>query len=416
MEDTIPFGYAKSYIFKQALSKLTPHTLHYQHDRSAYSDLRNGRIYLPFIEPLDLGDLKVLLEHEEGHFKITKDEAIIPTGINLNKARKVLNVLEDILVNESISRSRLERVFKKLGGESLQVTLWNQYRKDEKEKVVKRLKGKLFKNLDTKEIIDTIEETVKSRKKYDRVSKFVSYDYSMFDRFYKIFKEEMPNDLPGNGPGRYDILHYLPDPELVKKFKKIFQNLKVNVEEIANKEQFYGKRINRKYVEDVVCIKPFIQRVTSQAFLRPKVLLLLDCSGSMHGKPEIKAKSFITACLETLDCKVIGHNQYYHIITDNKEEVIKLPMTGDENFNKLKPEDYNCDVFVTVTDLNIDSAEAKGLLEFGKHIKAKYRYLLICSSEYYSSYPILNEVFRRYFVGDSKQYIEFAKKLANNLV
>jgi len=417
MEDIVPFSYAKSYIFKQALSKATPRRLYYQHDRAAYSDLYSNKIYLPFIEPLDLGDLKVLLKHEEGHFSITKDEAVIPIGsVNLSKAKKVLNVLEDILVNESISRNRLERVFKKLSGESMQVTLWNQYSRDEKEKVVNKLKGKLFKDIDTQKIIETIEKTVEIRKKYDRVSKFVSHDFNAFKEFYDVFAEEMPKDVPGNGPAKYTESFRMPNPELVKKFRKIFQNLKINVEEITNKEQFYGKRINRKYLEDAMCIKPFLQRVTSHSLLRPKVLVLLDCSGSMQGKPEIKAKSFITACLDSLDCKIIGHNQYYHVVTGNTEEVNKLPMTGDEHFNTLKPEDYSCDVFVTVTDMNIDESEAQGLLEFGKHVKAKYKYLLVCSHEYYTRYQSLNEIFKRYFVGDSNHYIEFAKKLANKLV
>ena len=416
VKDTIPFGYAKSYIYKQALNRLSPYFVHYQHERAAYSDLMSNIIYLPFIEPLDFGDLKVLLEHEEGHFKITKEDAKVPVSLDITKARKVLNILEDMLVNESIPRNRLERVFKKLGGESLQITLWSQYSKDEKERVVNRLKGKLFKDLDTKEIIKTIETTIKDRKSFDGVNRYVNTHFEKFKKFYNIFKSDLPRDIPGNGPAEYNSGYYLPDVGLTNKFRKIFQNLKVDVEYIGNKEQFYGKRINRKYLESLVCLKPFLQRVSSHIFSRPKVLLLLDCSGSMIGQPEIKAKSFIAACLDTLDATLIGHNQYYHVVTKNKTEASKLPMTGDECFDKLKPEDYSSDVFVVISDLDISRGEARGLLRFGKHVKAKYKYLLVCSTDYYSAYPSLNEVYKRHFVGDPKQYIEFAKKLTNNLV
>jgi len=415
-KEIIPFGYAKSYIFKQALNKATPHQVIYHHNVGAYSDLKRGKIYLPFIEPLDLGDLKVILKHEEGHFKITKDEAIIPLTMNIIKARKVLNILEDILVNEEMSKNKLEKVFKKMGGESLQITLWKHYSKKEKEKLINKLKGKLFKYMDTEKITKTIEETVKDRKSFDSVNKFVSSHFSVFEKFYDIFENELPKDIPGSGPGDYTRNYCLPDPKLVKKIEKILKNLKVNLEEITHKEHLYGKRINRKYFEDILCIKPFIQQEAKQVFLRPKVLILLDCSGSMLGQPEVKAKSFIEACLNTLDCKVIGHNQCYHVITDNKEEINKLPMTGDEWFNKLKPEDYSCDVFVVMTDLNIDNGEADGLFDFGKSVKAKYKYLLCCSLEHYLNYDNLNAVFKRYYVGKPKQYIEFAKKLANNLI
>lgn len=415
-KETIPFGYAKSYMFKQALSKASPHQIVYHHGIGAYSDLKSGKIFLPFVEPLDLGDLHTLLEHEEGHFKITKDEAVIPLAMDIAKARKVLNVLEDILVNEKMSKGRLEKVFKKLGGESLQITLWEHYSEGEKKKLVNKLKGKLFKDMDTKEIIKTIKDAVEVRKSFDSVGKFVRTHYRVFKRLYDVFIDDLPDDIPGPGPGKYLENHHLSNRELVKKIKKMLINLKVNSEEFARKEQYYGKRINRKYFEDVMCIKPFIQQDSRHVFLRPKVLILLDCSGSMMGQPEIRAKSFIEACLDTLDCTVIGHNQCYHVVTNDKKEVNELPMTGDEWFDKLKPKDYSCDVFVVVTDLHIDDDEAKGLFEFGKFMKAKYKYLLGCSFEHYYKHKFLNAVFKKYYVGNYEQYIEFAKKLANKLV
>jgi len=417
MKNLQPFGYTKAYIFKKHLSKLIPYNLKYHHGRTAFSDLSSKTIYLPFVEPLDLKDLKILLEHEAKHFEITKEPIKVTKSHDLNKVKLAANVLEDIIVNETLSRKDLETVFKKLNAPSLQLTLWQHYNSEEKIKVVKKAKqNKVLKDsISDEEIIKTIDETVKTRKKYNSAKDFEWMKPALFKKYCDLF-EKPPVDSPGDGPAEMDYKGRPPDYNLVKQFERLLKAWRVKTEDSFRTEEFIGKRLNRKFIENLTHWKPFIKQYEIRTIKKPKVLILLDCSGSMGGAVEIIAKSFITACLRTIDCKVIAHNQYYHLITNIPEELAKLPMDGDECFDKLSPQEFKCDVFMVVTDINISPSESEGLYNFAQSIRATHKYLLGCSAVHFNNHLHLNRVFKRYYVRNASQFAEFAKKLVGQFI
>ena len=412
MTDFKPFSFTKSFIIKRKLQKLTDKRIIYQYNiKTAYCNLKTNTIYLPFVEPLEFSDLKILLEHEKKHFEITKKVAKLRADVNLVKAQKVLNLLEDIIINESISRKRLETVFKKLRADTEQLTLWQHF--DDKEKITMTNKLKragIFKDIDTEKIIDTIDKTVKIRKEYSSLHDFVSCKYSTFKEYYNLFDDSVSDD-PGDGPGEYDLHYNLPDWDLMKKFEKLIKNLKTVSTEEYRDETFVGHRINRKFFEDISCIKPFTKKTTVTSVNLPKIVILLDCSGSMAGYSEKVAKSFIVACLRHLDATLIAHNQYYTNVIKNPETAIKLPMTGDEHFHKLQPQQYSCDIFIVITDVDISEEEARGLKEFGEKVSAKRKYILCVDSDYYSAHDELDKTFTRVLIDDTAKFIEFVKKL-----
>jgi len=406
-----PFPFWKSHIIKSKLTKSTPYRVIYQsHTPTAYSNLTTNTIYLPFIEPLEYGDLVTLLKHEEKHFKVTKKPAYISTRYNIAKAQKILNILEDIIINEGESRSRLERIFKKLGTDSEQITLWGHFSEEEKKKIVDKLKGELFKkDVSTEKIIEVMEKVIKTRKKYDSLREFVYREESVFDEYYRIFVDKSEKYERGDGPCEYDSSYYRPETGIVKTFEKILRNFNIKSSEIFYEKNYIGKRINRSFLENLTEIKPFKRTKEILEMKRPKIIILLDCSGSMKGEPEKLAKAFIVACLRQIDCKVIAHNQYYHIETDNEQTIIKLPMTGDEWFNTINPKMYKTDILAVITDMNISDEEAIGLRRFGEAVKAVRKYILCVRNN--SKHEELNGVYRRVYIGEKEKFIDFVKRL-----
>ena len=405
-----PFPFSKSFLMKKKLQKLTDKKIIYTTSRNAYCNLNTKKIFLPFVEPLEYDDLKTLLEHEEKHFSITKCPAKIPKTINIVKAQRVLNYLEDMVVNKHLKREKLERIFKKLSAEREQLTLWLHYDNKEKLNIIRKLKRlNVFRDIPDEEIVSTIDETIKEREKYDSVRDFVTYSPETFRKYYELFSDNY--DDTGDGPCVYEERYNLPDWDLMKKFEKLIKNLKtVSMEEYRD-ETFIGHRINRKFFEDISCIKPFNKKTIITSVNLPKIVILLDCSGSMVGYPEKVAKSFIVACLRHLETVLVAHNQYYTNIVKNPETAVKLPMTGDEHFHKLQPKQYSCDIFVVITDMNINDREAKGLKEFGEKVSAKRKYILCVDPEHYSSYPELDNIYRRVAIDTSEKFLQFVKHL-----
>ena len=405
-----PFPFWKSHVIKNKLTKSTPYKVIYQsHTPTAYSNLITNTIYLPFIEPLEYGDLLTLLKHEEKHFKITKKPACIKTRYNIAKAQKILNILEDIIINEGESRSKLERIFKKLCTDSEQVTLWGHFSEEEKKKIVDRLKGKLFKDISTEKIVEVIEKTIKARKKHESLREFVYKKEEIFDEYYRIFVDKSEDYERGDGPCEYDSSYHIPKTEVIKEFEKIIRNFNIKSSEMFYEKSYIGKRINRSFLENLTEIKPFKRTKEIIETKKPKIVILLDCSGSMIGDPEILAKAFIVACLRHLDCKVIAHNQYYHIETKSERTIVKLSMTGDEWFHLLDPKMYKTDILAVITDMQISDVEAEGLKRFGEAVKAVRKYILCVN--YSSKHEELNRIYHRVHIKEKEKFIDFVKRL-----
>ena len=233
-------------------------------------------------------DLKTFLDHELLHFEITKKPAKFEKSYNITKAQFVSNILEDIIINEKLKRSSLERVYKKMTGDkekaASMITLWGHFTDEEKRKVVEEgLKKGIFKDKYTvDEIIETIEYTIKERKSENSLYDFVEWYDSTFKKFYNLFRDDTACELaPSNGPAEYDSSYNKPDWNLFKEISKILQRFKIKTQHTTIEKKFYGKRLNRKFYEDPSEIYPFKHKYTKTQIRKPKILCILDCSGSM---------------------------------------------------------------------------------------------------------------------------------------
>ena len=433
-----PYTYVETYFAKRELEKdlkkysddikLIP-----GYHGTASSNLRARTVALPFTHPLTFSDLKTLLEHEIGHFKITVEPpkfSCYSRSIDLTKANVVCNILDDIIINESQSRAKLEDIHYKLVGNdektlvANRLTLWKHLDYNEKEKVIKVCQevGIIHDDIKIDEIIDIFDDTVDIRKDSSSLYEFIDKDYDDFMDFYELFTDQLYDigGMIGDGHCEYKGYWNPPDKDLYNKLCSYLQRFKYTTQHDTIEKQFYGKRINRRFINKCPDeIYPFKHKYTKTTVHEPTITCILDCSGSMEGSPERRAKSFLCAALKHTRTAVIAHNECFTEIIRDEHTMERLPMDDDESFdklpNKLKKLNYQIksDFLVVVTDLRIDSDEADGLNKVIEDAQVRKKYLLCVEPTRINKYPQIK--LKRINIADNDRMIKFCKQLVSGV-
>ncbi len=420
-----PYSFYEAYFAKRKLQKLTNKKLIYTTNLTMpHCDLSANTIYLPFVHPLTLKDLKILLKHEELHFKYTKytpDIFILSNNLQRPAAtvHKALNYLEDMYINKHISRNDLERIIKKIGHEK-HITLFYHYKDDERKEAIEYMKeiGELKEDINVDEAVELFNEAIEKREKYDSLEEFVKNEEELVSKIIELYNDT--NELVGSGPTPQSNTSVPPDFDLLKKFNKILRRFRTITRETIYEEKMYGKRINRKFIETPVCIKPFVHKYDKTTVHKPNILMLIDTSGSMHGRPMAIAKALVMSILQNCNAKAIFHGQYIHAVVTEPSQVKYIPADGDDDFNTLRVEEakkYNPDIFILISDNIIDKQEALNLYDYVKSINANKKYYLVTCDDDPYDYKFFDEVMKRIIVEtDEDKFIEFLKKLVAQYV
>ncbi len=358
-------------------------------------------IHLP-LAYLNLKELELLLKREEE--KIKRDFTM------KTKARDdILDILNNMLFTPNTIPQNRKGLFKKISTRHL-IDAWEYYDEKEKRFTVERFKKeKIFKeDIDIDKAIETIDKVYAKLKTYSSAEYFADSNSSLYGEFEGLF--ESPKCEVGDGHCPYSSSFNNPDWQLVKDLRRIIKNLKTPVILEEKQEAFVGKKLNRKYVIDESCIKPFEFKRFKKINNIPNVGIIIDFSGSMRGTPEVNAKSFATALLqEGIVKEVLVKNEYFEDIVKTTQQLRSKPATGDEGFDTLSSKEYikDKDFLIVITDLSISKNERKGLYEFVKDKNT----MILCvqkdnEEEYKDDLP-----FRRYAFADKNDVITVAKKL-----
>jgi len=386
----------------------------------AFSNLYSGAIYLPFKYPFDMFDLETLLNHEVGHFEITQEPAEINVmQFDFEKANTAMNIIEDILVNGELPRRSLERVNKKYTGEKSSLTLWEHYTKEERKKVIEMwIEHGILKEGEIEEIYNVIEKTIKKRKKYDSAKEFYEKnEKGVFTDFYNLLTDSPKAPGIGDGPATMMEKPNHRNERLFKELDKIFRRFNTQrvVEQLE--ESFIGSRISRRYVESPFELYPFVKNKEKIAIEKPQILGVMDCSGSMVGKAEILAKTFLEALVANTDASIIAMNEDYHRLVKSIMEIETLVMGDDEGFEELPSVAFElgvqpkADIFLIITDMVLATNELEGLDYFGSKVKASRKYLLCVEASRVFEHEEYFKDFKRIPFEKAENAIELAKRL-----
>jgi len=384
----------------------------------SYSDLSINKVFIPFNKKYTLQDFKTMLQHELLHFKLSKN--IYDFG---DQQLKIINnVIEDMYINKNINRSKLEQVYKKYSMSGFdkinRLFIWYHLTEEEKERLTDYLAKKgIIKEDGKEEFKKLIDELLEEREKYDDNYSFVNKNIDKLEKLLEFFIIPLPKEV-GDGPCEPDKHYNLPNFDLLKSILKLIRKMKTYSEVVVEYKQFYGKKVNRKYIEDIQEIYPFRHKKTYININKPKITIILDSSGSMKGMPEERAKSFIVPVLQELDAVLIAHNDFKTVITRNPQMSIKIPMQGDERFDKLKEKlkeqnfewPIKTDILICITDLVIDKEEAEGLQKLFNETKARKKYLLCVNDGEIENYKDIIKT-TRISISDDQKMLNFVKKL-----
>ncbi len=403
----------------------------------SYVDLDVNKVFLPFLKKYSFGDLKILFQHELLHIKKSK-KMFISDEYEFNY---VNNLIEDIYINQFINKNKLISIFKKISKdkndfENMKILLWKHLNEDEKDKLLEKLeKSEVI--IEKEKVKRLLEKILEERENHESNFEFNQINGHLVKQLASLFRIATPqnyqdnkngknkNVVPtglqnilSNGPSNFPSSYAnLPDFELLKKISKLINNLKSYSEVQVQYKKFYGKKINRKYVEDLTEIYPFKQKNTFVDVKKPNIIIILDCSGSMQGEPEKRAKAFIVPVLQKLNATLIAKNQYYTKITKNPQEAMKLYMEGDDDFDelpeKLKKYGYwpiKTDILISVSDLEISRSEIEGLNNVIEQINARKKYLLCVNEENMDKYEDIVKI-PRISISDNEKMLNFVKKL-----
>jgi len=373
-----------------------------------FSSVLFKSIYLP-LAFINLKEAELLLKREEQ--KIQRPFTPKSKGIDI-----VIDVLNNLLFTPKTIPESRKGLFSKLHPRHL-IDAWAYYNEREKESVVNKLKKEkiLKETVDTQQAIQTIDEVYESLKAYHSAEEFIDRNLSLYKKFESLFNLDNSFCI-GDGHSSYSDYFNNPDWNLVREVRRIIKHLKKPVVLEERTEAFIGKKLNRRFILDDACVKPFEYKKERKQINTPKVGIIIDFSGSMEGKPEIRAKTLATAFLqERIANEILVKNEYFEDIVKTVEQLRSKPATGDERFDTLKSKEYvkDKDIILIITDLNIDEKEAKGLYRFIKE-KEKNVIILCVNPKYFDAHK--KELpLRRYDFSKKEDLITVAKKLTKNV-
>lgn len=405
-------------------------------------------ILLPPLANISLNTLKILAEHEADHIRMRGeflyDYDYLKRYPMLNVAELVMHIIEDNVINKGLmkdghSKGSICKVMDEFGFKGLSyLSLIDD--KEERLKIIKNyIKSGLFKKDAKAEEIDKLIETLVRKLKRNTREAITSEE---FKRLYKLINVKSKVDSDGaHNPTcgakyhlkshgiSYDSGRRLPDFKYVQKIRQIIRRLKVIREEEKENTQFYGKKLNRAYIHSDTEYKPFINKMHKVSISNPKILVLVDFSGSMVGEHEKIAKTFTVAIMQEFSNSVVITSQYHGNplikVVNTTNELINMYATGDEGFDSLEwffNENRellsNAEMFVLISDLVIDSSELKGLLNtVGKlRIPKMVGWTIYKDEDDETKYVIKklkSNKFKIYRITEMHDTVELAKRMLN---
>ena len=341
-----------------------------------------------------MNDFEGLIQHEKAH----KER-------NISIHNTIDNIIEDIVINSDIPQTvRINQKIAEEEKEDLIKKVW--LTKDEiKEKIrniddlkylttILNFKGKereeIFNTLKERNVIVESKELKEFEEEFERQKEEKDNFSNCEDFFTKDFQDRMKNnDSQISGDGTTNSPRKLWDVDYctsyssneIKALKDILKKLITPVnEEIRTKSQT-GKRISREFLEKRLLseLNPLEARKEVITDNKPnKLLVLVDCSGSMRYTPEKLSKEFIVALKETGDFTfdILFKNEYEEILKSSdeisSEWISHIHSHDDEGFDDFKVNLNRYNKLVLFTDFDISNSEEEGLLKAVKKIPLKY--------------------------------------------
>jgi len=353
-------------------------------------------ILLPPLANVSTITLKILADHEAEHIKMRReymrDYRYLKKYAMLNVAELVMHIIEDNVINEGLkeigtNEGRIRKAMDDFGFGGLSYLSLIEDREKKIKVINNYIKSGLFKEEAKAEEIDelistlvsklkrSVRDTIESeefRRLYNLINTKSHTRTSRDDVMDSTISKGAKLHLKGHGIS-YDSGYSLPNFKYVQRIRQIIKRLKVVREEEKEITQFYGKKLNRAYIHNDIEYKPFINKFHRLSINNPKILMLIDFSGSMCGEHEKIAKTFAVAIMQEFNNAVVIASQHVMNpiikVVNTTNELINLYPTGDEGFDSLSEffseNRYlmnDAEMFVLISDLIIDDEELDGLL------------------------------------------------------